>query len=473
MKYWTAPGAHLAADGGKCASRLGQLSWALFEGGRNPYVLLVTIYIFAPYFTSAVVGDPTNGQALLNLANSIAGFAVCMLAPLLGAIADSGLRRKPWIAGTVAVMAPAAFALWWAHPGDGGIGIVGVLIVIAIVGAAFEFNAMFHNAMLPSIAPHNRIGALSGLGLALGNASGVLLLILMLIGFSLPGIVDWPFVAREPWFGLDKTSHEDARIAGPIAAVYMTLFLIPLLLFTPDRAKTGVTVAQAVRQGIGRLWNTIRSLREYKNTGLYLLARAIYNDGKTAILINGGVYAAGTFKWGVLEMLVYGVTLSIFATFGGVFGGWLDDRFGSRNAILISIGSTALILLASLGMNPTTILHVIPYIPPADENVFGLPFFKTWPELIYIAIVILIAISITAAYANSRTMLARIAPPEKMTEFFGIYALSGSSITWLASATVAFFTWAFTSQQAGMLSILLFLIPGFLLMLWVKDKSPS
>ena len=472
LARWTTSPAGVAAGGGSCASPLGQWSWALFEGGRNPYVLLITIYIFAPYFSGEVIGDSTKGQAFLNFANSISGFLVCLIAPALGAIADSGLRRKPWIVAFVTVMAPLVFLLWWSLPNDGGIGVSGVLLIIVVVGAAFEFSAMFHNAMLPSLVTYERVGALSGLGLALGNASGVLLLILMLIGFSLPGVVDWAFVPDTPWFGLDKTLHQDARISGPIAAIYMILFTLPLVLFTPDRAKTGVRMGDAVRQGMKRLTQTIRSLREYKNIALYLLARAIYNDGKTAILINGGIYAAGTFKWGTLHMLVYGVVLSVFATFGGVFGGWLDDKLGSRNAILVSIGSTAIILLASLGMGPNTILYVIPYVPAADENILGLPFFKTWPELIYVGIVILIAISITAAYANSRTMLARIAPPAKMTEFFGIYALSGSSITWLASATVGFFTAVFASQQAGMLSILLFLIPGFILMLWVRDERP-
>jgi MFS transporter, UMF1 family len=452
------------------ASRLAQWSWALFEAGRIPYVLLITIYIYAPYFTTQIVGDPVQGQSLLNAVNSLAGFLIFLLAPPIGAIADSGLQRKPWIVVFLCIMAPAIFLLWWAYPNDGGIGIWGVLTIMLVASVSLELSGMFHNAMLASLAPHEKLGGLSGLGLSLGNGSGVLLLVLMLLCFSLPGVVDWPFVLAAPLFGIDKAAFEDARIAGPIAALYMTVFLFPLLLFTPDRAKTGVTLRSAVRQGTRRLMATIRSLPKYRNATTYIVARALYNDGKTATLINGGIYAAGTFKWGTLEMLCYGVTLSVFATVGGILGGWLDDTFGSRNAILMSIGATTIILIASLGMDPNTILYVIHYVPPADENVLGLPFFKTWPEVIYIAIVTMIAISITAAYANSRTMLARIAPPEKMTEFFGIYALSGNSITWLATGAVSLFTWLFASQQAGMLSILLFLIPGFILMLWVTNE---
>lgn len=454
----------------RTASRLAQWSWAMFEGGRIPYVLLITIYIYAPYFTTQIVADPVRGQGLLNAVNSVAGFVILLFAPPIGAIADSGLQRKPWIVVFLVIMAPLIFALWWAYPKDGGIGIWGVLAVYLITSVCLELSGMFHNAMLASLAPHDKLGALSGLGLALGNASGVLLLILMLVLISLPGVVDWPFVLSQPLFGLDRASFEDARISGPVAAIYMTIFVVPLLLFTPDRERTGVTLRSAVRVGMRRLAATIADLPKYRNVTTYIVARALYNDGKTATLINGGIYAAGTFKWGVLEMLCYGVLLSVFATAGGLLGGWLDDTFGSRNAILASIGATVIILVGSLGMDPHTILYVIHYVPPLDENVLGLPFFKTWPEIIYICIVILIAISITAAYANSRTMLARIAPPEKMTEFFGLYALSGNSITWLATGAVSLFTYLFESQRAGMLSILLFLIPGFIVMLWVTNK---
>jgi UMF1 family MFS transporter len=90
-----------------------------------------------------------------------------------------------------------------------------------------------------------------------------------------------------------------------------------------------------------------------------------------------------------------------------------------------------------------------------------------------VLVVIVVAIFITAAYANSRTMLARLAPPELMTEFFGIYSLSGTATTWMASFTVSAFTAAFQSQRAGFASILIFLGLGFLGMLFVREERSS
>jgi UMF1 family MFS transporter len=92
---------------------------------------------------------------------------------------------------------------------------------------------------------------------------------------------------------------------------------------------------------------------------------------------------------------------------------------------------------------------------------------------LYIGVVTLIAVFITAAYANSRTMLARIAPPEMMTEFFGIYSLSGTSVAWIGSFTVRWFTDAFSSQRVGFASILIFLVLGLIGMLFVREEPAS
>ncbi len=456
-----------AADGGKAADKRGQIAWAVFEWARNPYVLLITIYVFAPYFSNVVVGDPVRGQAIWGYINGIAGAAIALLAPFLGAIADLGGTRKPWIAAFTAIMVPAMVILWFALPADGGIGVLGVASAIIIISIAYEFSAVFHNSMLPSIAPHARIGFLSGLGLALGNLGGLLILIFMLYFFTLPGSVPWGFIPDAPLFGLDASQFEDSRIAGPIAGLWLAVFSMPLFLLTPDAARNAVGAWEAMKKGVRRVWHTVTRLKHYRNVATYLGARMLYNDGKTAVLIFGGVYASGVFGWGAMDLLIYGIILSVFAVAGGLLGGWLDDTFGSKVAILTSIGGTVLGLLLAVSITPTE-LFFQPYEPTGP--IWSMPFFKTLPEMLYLLVVILVAIFITAAYANSRTMLARIAPAKMMTEFFGLYALSGTATAFLAPALVGFTTDLFESQRAGFASILLLLAAGMIGMLFVKEE---
>ncbi len=460
----------LTMTGGQEADKTGQVSWAMFEWARTPFVILITIYIFAPYFAEHIVGDPVHGQAMWSYYNAIAGIFIALFAPVLGSIADRSGRCKPWLVFFIGIMAPSTFALWFVVPGGPfSLTMIGFIIVMATI--AFELTSVFHNAMLPSIASPHRIGGLSGLGLALGNAGSLLILVLMLYGIALPGNLDWGFLPDNPWFGLDSSLHEPSRFSGPIVAVWVIIFSLPLLLLTPDRRSSRIRPLVAIESGIRSLVDTVRKLKQYKNVSMYLLARMLYNDGKTAILTVGGVYAAGTFHWGFVELLIYGIFLTIFAVFGGFFGGWLDDRFGSKKALYVSLGGTMLGLALSVSITPTELFFFIPYDPIISGPVWSFPYFQTLPEILFILIVVIIAICITAAYANSRTMLARIAPPTMMAEFFGLYALSGTATAFLGHGLVGLSTDFFNSQRAGFGSILILLAGGLVLFTFVREEQ--
>ncbi|MEJ1970305.1 MAG: MFS transporter [Rhizomicrobium sp.] len=458
-----------SATGGPIASRLGQISWAMFECARIPYVLLVTIYLFAPYFTTTVVGDPVRGQIIWSAISSWGGIATALAAPFLGAIADIGGRRKPWIFAYTVIMVGAMLAMWYGvpHASNGQLVVLGIAIIAA--NFSYEFSSVFHNAMLPTIAPHDRVGPLSGLGLSLGNLAGIVLLAFMMIAFALPGQVDWPFVPAHPLFGVSQAAHDPERLSGPISGIWLAVFALPLFLFTPDKPSTGVPIVAQVRQGVRAVIGTIRSLRHYKNIAMYLIARIFFNDGMGAVLLFGGIYAATTFHWHALTMILYGLELSVFAVVGGFFGGWLDNRLGSRRAIFISVGGTLVFFSLSLTMAPDRILWFIPY-DTAAPHINSLPFFNTWPEVIFLSIVNGVAVLITAGYANARTMMARLAPPEKMTEFFGLMSLSGTAATPFANLSVTIMTAWTMSQRGGLLAIIGFLIAGLILMAFVKEE---
>jgi UMF1 family MFS transporter len=467
-RLFRAPGV-LSASGDHVASPAGQWSWAMYEWARNPYVLVITIYLFAPYFANEVVGEGVRGQGLAGAIQSYSGIIIAVLAPFLGAIADNGGRRKPWIALYTVLMAAAMLPMWFAMPHSIGWQLFFVGALIAAANVAFEFSAVFHNSLLPSIASARGVAGLSGLGLALGNAAGIVLLLFMLIALSLPGHVPWNFIPAHPIWGVDQAAHEPERLSGPLCAIWLLVFSLPLFFFTPDRPSTNMPLRRAMVEGVKGVIRTTRSLKHYRNIGWYLLARLFFNDGMTAVLTFGGIYASSIFHWGPIAMLVFGIELSVFAVLGGFVGGWLDNAFGSKTAIFVSIGGTTVFGLIALTMGPDRILWFIPYDVNAP-HLWSAPFFNTWPEIIYLMIVNFIAVLITAGYANSRTMLARIAPTEKMTEFFGLYSLSGQSTSFLATGFVGWLTLASQSQRIGLLGETLFLVAGLALMFFVKEE---
>jgi UMF1 family MFS transporter len=466
-------GARIAATGEVASDFRGQISWALFEFARSPYVSLVFVFVFAPYFATTVVGDPVRGQELWGLANTLVGVFIGLVAPVLGAIADRMGRRKTWIAGIVAIMVPCCFALWFAMPGaETGLSVPVIMVLVAALLACFMFSEMFHNAMLPSLATADRIGRLSGMGISVGNGGTLLALFVMLFGVALPasGLVDWPFLPERPLFGLDPETHEHNRIAGPIAGMWLTIFIVPLLLWTPDRPSTGVSIGQAIGEGLAKVWVTVRRVREVRNVGLYLLARMLYNDGKVAILAYSGIYAVGTFEWDLVEILLFAIVLTPFSITGGLIGGWLDDRFGSKRAILLTIGGTCIGMLIAVSCKPTSLFFFIPYDAAQAGPIWALPYFRTLPEIVYIMTFMLLAATVTAAFASSRSMMARISPVSMMSQFFGLYALSGTVTAFLGHGTVTFFTAVSQSQSIGFASVMILLAAGLVLMHWVREE---
>jgi UMF1 family MFS transporter len=122
-------------------------------------------------------------------------------------------------------------------------------------------------------------------------------------------------------------------------------------------------------------------------------------------------------------------------------------------------------------MSSVSPTHVFGWKIAAQQPVWDAPMFQTLPELLYLGSAILIAISITGAYASSRTLMARLAPTGMEGEFFGLYSLSGAATLWLGSWLIEYFTALFSNQQAGLASTGFLLAAGLFLMLFVKQPA--
>jgi MFS transporter, UMF1 family len=452
--------------GGDAALARGAAAWALFEGARNPYVILITIYIFMPYVASSLVGDPVRGQEIVSRWSQYSGWAVMATAPLLGAAVDRIGRRKPLLGPIVLLMIPMIWALWWARPG--GLSVTTVMLLTTVIGLFFAYTEVLHNSLLVRAAGLSGAHKASGLALALGNAFALAALGFTAWAFALPGNVDWGFVPAAPLFGLDPAAHEPERIVAPMAAAIFALGALPLFLFTPDAPPTGVPFHRALGGGARDLWRMVSTVKSHKDAAVFLLARMFYVDGMTAILIYAGIYAAGVMGWGPLEMLVFGLVLTVLAVLGGFVGRWLDAGLGPRRAVLLEIGMTTLGVIAFIGMAPDTILYFWSYDPAAHAPLWDGPVFRTLPEVIFILISFSNAVFITAHYASSRTLLTRLTPPEQTGAFFGVYALSGTATIWLGSFLVNQGTRISGTQQGGFATIILLLAIGFVGLFFVK-----
>ena len=442
----------LTLSGAAPASRLGQISWALYEWARNPYYILVIIYIFGPYFINVVVGDPVRGQVIWGYASSLSGAILALAGPVLGAVADAGGRRKPWLFGCTYLAVPAMASLWYARPGMGE-DILPVVASLVAASVLFEFSVIFHNSMLPSLAPRGRVGALSGLGLALGNVSGVLLFLFVLFAWI------WP---DHPAFGLDAKSYEPERAIGLLTALWFGVFSLPLFLFTADNPGTGRRLVPAIRQGIGTLVHTLIELRRYRNVAQFVAARMIFADGFGITLTFTGIYAAGIFGWGSNMLVIYGIALSVVAAIASVIAGRVDDRLGSRRALIIALALGIAVNIVNVSLSTTAILFVT---VPGAKVIWNL----SLPECVFFLNSFLGCYAVVSGLVSSRTLMARLAPPTMTGEFFGLFAFAGTATAFLGPLCVATMTGLFHSQRAGLSVVIVFLTVGAVLLYPVKE----
>ncbi len=446
------------------ASKLGQYSWGFFDWANQPYFTIVGVAVFAPYFATTFVGDAVRGQELWGYIGAAAGFIIAMFSPIAGAIADAAGRRKPWlIAGSIGFFI-GAMLLWFAYPGaPHGVWFIAAALVLA--GISMELNVVFNNAMLPDIAPPNRLGYLSGFGYGIGYVGGFVALAWVIYAFIGPVEYDIAFFPEVPWWGLDGAAHEHNRIVGPIAAVWYAIFVLPLFLFTPDRPSQKLKAGVAIRQGISTFGQTLRKAGRYGNILRFLIARMIYNDGLAAMYMFGGIYAAGTFGWSTGQTSAFVVILIVFAMIGAFLGGVLDDRIGSKRTLYISISFLIIGAVGSVSINADSILFFIPVGAVNPDAPF-----QSVPELMYLFFGVFVGMGGGPTQSASRSFMARLSPKGMETEFFGLFAFSGKATVFIAPLLVALVTNIYDSQRAGLVVVTALLFVGLFLLIPVRNE---
>jgi UMF1 family MFS transporter len=452
-------------------------AWAVFEWARNPYYVLVVIYIFAPYF-AGVIGanliasgelDGLDGAAQRQAANAAgqatisslvkyAGFMAALTAPFLGAALDRGGRRKPMLAIFLGLVAIMSFSLYWMKPGEEGMPVWMGMTALVIAAVSYTYSEVTHNSMLNVNGRASALPAISGLGLALGNLAGALIMGVIVFAFAMPALIQWPF--QEPLFGINVANGEHQRLAGPICAVWLVIFAIPFFRYAEDGGTRGARWTKAMKHGAQGLWSTVRNASDNKEILKYLGARMLYADGMAALLALGAVYIGLFLEWNVVELSAYAILASLFAFAGGIIGGWLDGMFGPKRALMIEITGMIATLLFQLSITQDTILFGL----ITGFEIWDGPIFNTLSDVVYLSTSAFIAITATASISSSRSMLVHLAPKDRVGEFFGLYAIAGTVTVWLGPLLVEEFTRRSGDLRVGMSSIGLLFVLGLIVL---------
>lgn len=406
-------------------------AWCLYDWGIAPFSIMVITFIFAAYFTKAVAINEVVGTYQWANATALAGVIIAITSPLFGAIADHGGHHKRWLMVFTLICIMATALLWFAYPSPDAVHVTLACVVIGTV--AYEIALVFYNAFLPFIAPEAYLGRISGWGWGAGYFGGIVALTIALVLF-----VD----NRFHWF--DTESQAQIRACGPFAAVWMMVFVLPMMFLVKDIERPERKLSHAVRAGARELIRTLKKLPQEKNIFLYLIAHMIYTDGLNTLFAFGGIYAAGTYGMSFKEVMLFGITMNVTAGLGAVVLSWVDDFVGSKKTVLLS-----LVGLFGLGV-PILFFH--------DKYYF-------W------GFALVLSLFIGPVQSASRSLMVRLTDKALSAEMFGLYALSGRITAFIGPWLLGLLTMAFDSQRAGMAVVLAFFAIGGILLVPVKVKQ--
>ncbi len=402
------------------------VSWCLYDFSSSAFNTLMITFIFNFFFVNVIADDPRSGTVMWGAALNISAVVVALSMPVLGAIADFSGRKKAFL--IVAALQSILFTtlLFFVGPGQATLAII--LFIFANIG--FESANVFYYAFLPELTDNRNIGRVSGAGFFTGYMGGLLSL-----GLGLLMVREW----------LPTENHINVRATILLVAVWFLVFSLPMFLLVRERApRRQAPLGEYAREGFRRLGRTIGHLGTFREPAKLILARMIYNDGLVTVIAMASIYAGAVLGMELEEVLMMGIALNVAAGIGAFAFGFVDDRIGGKKTIMITL--VALIIAGIIGIRADTV------------------------QGFWVAAT-LIGLMMGPNQSASRSLLARMVPDQKQTEFFGLFAFSGKLSSLLGPLVYASVVGATGDHKLAMSSIIAFFALGLVALVFVRERE--
>lgn len=391
--------------------------WVLYDIGNSAFTMLVSTII--PIYFNALAGGAGLSEvdylAYWGYAASVSTIIVALIAPVFGSIADTRNYKKPLftffmmigVLGCAALSLPASWIVFLA------------IFVIAKVG--FNASLVFYDSMLVDVTTPERMDSVSSHGFAWGY-----------IGSCIPFALSLVFVLMYERIGISMAAA--MAIAFLLNAAWWLVMTLPLLRTYRQTYYTQAS-SHPIRDSFSRLGHTLQDIKGQKHIFIYLIAFFFFIDGVYTIIAMATAYgsALGLDSSGLLLALL--VTQIVAFPCALVFGR-LSKKY------------------------PTDLLIKICIIAYTGIALFAIQLDRQWE---FWLLAVCVGMFQGAIQALSRSYFAKIIPPEKSGEYFGIYDICGKGAAFIGTTLIGV-TAQLTNNASGGVSVLtvLFII-GFLL----------
>jgi UMF1 family MFS transporter len=294
------------------------VAWALYDWGNSAFALSVLAVLF-PLFLGSYWSADDSGPAVtsrLAWATATGSVIVSLLAPILGAIADSGGYRKRFLFVLTVMGAVSTAALSLVGYGEWPLALA--FFVLASIG--YYSAAVFYDSLIIDVSHPHYYSLISSLGLSLGYFGGAFLLSLHV----------WMLYIPERFGFSDATGV--VKFAFVSVGIWWLVFLLPLM-FVVRESKSSVSArGDIVRNAYRSLRQTFSKIRHYRNILLFLVAYWLYIGGVFTV-----IFMAVNFgqRLGFADKdLVTALMITNYVGFPATLCfGFMAHRFGTRISI--------------------------------------------------------------------------------------------------------------------------------------------
>jgi UMF1 family MFS transporter len=364
----------------------------------------------------------------LGTANALASLIIAAVAPLLGAIADSGGVKKKFLLFFAAMGIVMTGSLYFVAQGNWRL--AAGIYVLSIIG--FSGANIFYDSLILNVTSKQRIDFVSALGFSLGYLGGGVLFALNVA-----------MVLSPQTFGLSG-QNEAVRISFFLVAIWWGVFSIPIFFFVHEpKASDSGNKSNLVSTGVRQLYGTFLEIRKLRVVFLFLLAYWLYIDGVHTIIRMAVDY--GMSLGFSSNSLIVALLITQFVGFPAALAfGKIGEKVGAKPGILIGIG---------------VYLGITLWGAAIDQ------------EYEFYVLAVAVGLVQGGIQSLSRSFYAKIIPATKAAEFFGFYNMLGKFAAVIGPLLMGWVSLATGNPRYGILSICLLFICGGIVLFTVNEHE--
>lgn len=415
-------------DENKALRRKEIFGFMMFDFANSSYTTVVITAIFNAYFVRVVVSQMNKGEFLWSITLSISYALVIVLGPILGALADYSSLKKRFLFFSYIFCVVFTALLFFVKPGN----ILSGIIFVILSNMGFSASENFVSSFLPDIASEKEMGKISGYAWSFGYVGGLLSLTLCLLTLS-----NVPSGKEANYLGI--------RITNLITAAFFGLAAIPTFLWLHEkgeRKKVSFDVS-IISIPFKRIANTFKHIREFKELIKFLISFLFFNSGIAVVISFAAVYAQKELGFTPSMTVLLIIVVNITASIGAFIFGFIEDRIGSKNTILI----TLFIWIVTVTF----------------------AYFITTKDLFWI-VANLAGISMGASQSSARALVGLFSPKSKSAEFFGFWGFFGKLSAIIGLLSFGSMSYIFSSNRIAIVSTIFYFLLGIIILLFVNEK---